>query len=184
MRPIVEALESFNSFIYAGGPILVVIFTVAACMWTLLLERFWYFRFVHPRVVRDELGLWRRRAEHTSWASQQIQRLLVSRVEQSAKRGVAMIKTLVALAPLLGLLGTVTGMTEVFQIMAIAGSGNPRAMASGVSRSTIPTMAGMVVALSGMYFVARLQRRGTRETAKFEDELKASLTGEVAQDHA
>ena len=63
-----------------------------------------------------------------------------------------MVKTLVALCPLLGLLGTVTGMIEVFDVMAIAGSGNARAMAAGVSKATIPTMAGMVAAISGLYF--------------------------------
>ena len=50
-----------------------------------------------------------------------------------------------------GLLGTVTGMIEVFDVMAITGSGNARSMASGVSKATIPTMAGMVGALSGVF---------------------------------
>ena len=48
-----------------------------------------------------------------------------------------------------GLLGTVTGMIEVLQVMACNGGGDARAMAGGVSKATLPTMAGMVVALSG-----------------------------------
>ena len=47
----------------------------------------------------------------------------------------------------MGLMGTVTGMIEVFDVMAISGSGNPRSMAAGVSKATVPTMAGMVAAL-------------------------------------
>ena len=82
-----------------------------------------------------------------------------------------LLKTLIALCPLLGLLGTVTGMIEVFDVMAIAGSGNPRAMASGVSRATIPTMAGMVAALSGLYFSARLNRLTTKNIRAFQDQL-------------
>ena len=62
-------------------------------------------------------------------------------------------------------------MIEVFDVMAAAGSGNPRAMASGVSRATIPTMAGMVAALSGLYFSARLSRRAEKVTLHFEDRL-------------
>ena len=59
------------------------------------------------------------------------------------------VKTLVALCPMLGLLGTVTGMIEVFDVMA-AGGGNTRGMAAGVSKATLPTMAGMVAAPLGL----------------------------------
>ena len=48
-----------------------------------------------------------------------------------------MIKTLMAVLPLLGLLGTVTGMVQVFDVMAITGTGNARLMAGGVSAATI-----------------------------------------------
>ena len=58
------------------------------------------------------------------------------------QRGLQIIKSLVALCPMLGLLGTVTGMIEVFDVMAIAGSGNVRGMAGGISKATLPTMAG------------------------------------------
>jgi biopolymer transport protein ExbB len=85
--------------------------------------------------------------------------------------GLTMIKTLVALCPLLGLLGTVTGMIEVFDVMAIAGSGNARAMASGVSRATIPTMAGMVAALSGLILSVQLERYARDETQRVADSL-------------
>ena len=80
-----------------------------------------------------------------------------------------MVKSLVAVCPLLGLLGTVTGMIEVFDVMAIAGSGNVRAMAAGVSKATIPTMAGMVAALSGLYFSVSMERFAQRETERVAD---------------
>jgi biopolymer transport protein ExbB len=82
-----------------------------------------------------------------------------------------MIQTFVALCPLLGLLGTVTGMIDVFQVLAVSGSGNVRAMAGGVSRATVPTMAGMVGALSGVLFVTLLSRRAAREVEFLEDSL-------------
>jgi biopolymer transport protein ExbB len=77
----------------------------------------------------------------------------------------ALIKTCVALCPLMGLMGTVTGMIEVFEVMAISGSGNPRSMASGVSKATVPTMAGMVAALSGVAMSAYMQGKLVRERA-------------------
>ena len=65
-------------------------------------------------------------------------------------KNINQIKGLVALCPLLGLLGTVTGMIEVFDVMAYTGTGNPRAMASGVSKATLPTMTGLVISISGL----------------------------------
>ena len=55
--------------------------------------------------------------------------------------------------------------------MAIAGSGNTRAMASGVSKATIPTMAGMVAALSGMILSLQIERFASNETERVADYL-------------
>jgi biopolymer transport protein ExbB len=62
-------------------------------------------------------------------------------------------------------------MIEVFDVLAIAGSGNARAMASGVSKATIPTMAGMVAALSGLYFSVSMERFARRETDRVADRM-------------
>jgi biopolymer transport protein ExbB len=62
-------------------------------------------------------------------------------------------------------------MIEVFDVMAAAGNSNARAMASGVSKATVPTMAGMVAALSGLYFSAQLQRFANDEGARLADHM-------------
>ena len=80
-------------------------------------------------------------------------------------------RTLIALCPMLGLLGTVTGMIEVFDVMAFGGGGNTRAMASGVSKATIPTMAGMVAAISGMILIVQIERFAENETERLADQL-------------
>ena len=87
------------------------------------------------------------------------------------ERNIPMIQTCVALCPLLGLLGTVTGMVEVFEVMAISGSSNPRSMAAGVSKATVPTMAGMVAALSGIAMSTYLQRKASRDRELIQDHL-------------
>ena len=68
-------------------------------------------------------------------------------------------------------MGTVTGMITVFDVMANSGSGNPRSMAAGVSRATIPTMAGMVGALSGVFLVTILTRTVKRQIETLEDNM-------------
>lgn len=171
MTQLTQAWEAIGTTLETGGNVLLAIFGVTALMWTLILERQLYFRLGHRRQVERAIAIWRARSERDSWNARQIRRLLISRVTAELQHSLPMIRTLVALCPLLGLLGTVTGMIEVFDVMAIAGSGNARAVASGVSKATIPTMAGMVAALSGFYFSARLDRFAKTEAEQLADHL-------------
>ena len=59
---------------------------------------------------------------------------------------------LIGMCPMIGLLGTVYGMIEVFEVLSFLGTGNPRAMSSGVAKATIPTMASMVITIFSLYF--------------------------------
>jgi biopolymer transport protein ExbB len=140
-------------------------------MWMLIIERLVFLQTGYKRLVKDAYQLWSKRTDHSSWKAHQIRTQLISKVSAAAENRLALINTCVALCPLLGLLGTVTGMIEVFEVMAIAGSGNPRSMASGVSKATVPTMAGMVAALSGVAMGAYLQTRATREREALTDNL-------------
>jgi biopolymer transport protein ExbB len=160
---------SIQEFMGRGGQVLVGIAFLTFWLWTLIVERFWYMRNGHPQEVKRVLKIWDERQEKSSWYAHQIRRALISEVSARAHHSVGMIQALVALCPLLGLLGTVTGMIEVFDVMAITGSSNARAMASGVSKATIPTMAGMVVALSGLYFSVRLKQWADDEEERTAD---------------
>ena len=64
-----------------------------------------------------------------------------------------MIKFVAAVAPLLGLLGTVIGMIETFQAITLFGTGDPKQMAGGISQALVTTMLGLIVAapLLGFY---------------------------------
>ena len=117
------------------------------------------------------LTIWENRKERKSWYAHKIRAALISQVRQNMGQNVPMIKTFVSLCPLIGLLGTVTGMVDVFEVVALLGSGNARAMAAGVSKATIPTMSGMVAALSGLFIVSYLERRVRQETEALEDSL-------------
>ena len=164
-------LETIRDFIELGGPVLRVIGLVTLFMWMLIIERLLYMRTGHKKLVRKAHNLWDMRTDYSSWQAHQIRSRIISQVSANAERNLALIKTCVALCPLLGLLGTVTGMIEVFEVMAISGSGNPRSMASGVSMATVPTMAGMVAALSGVAMTAYLETKARREREFIADEL-------------
>ena len=119
-------------------------------MWLLILERSIYIYFGHRAFKRETIDTWRARQDKRSWNANQIRQAMISRVVQRLNGSIPIIQALVALCPLLGLMGTVTDMIEVFDTMAISGSGNAF-NGFGVSKATIPTMAGMVGALSGVF---------------------------------
>lgn len=165
------ATESVIAFMELGGEILFVIFGVTVVLWTLILERLWYTRITHRRYVKRVVEQWNAREDRHSWNAKQIRRMLAAQVMDRVQHSLPFIKALVAICPLLGLLGTVTGMIEVFDVLSATGGGNARAMASGVSRATIPTMAGMVAALSGVYMSAQFQRLVQTERIHLDDSL-------------
>lgn len=160
---IVSFFESIRDFMDLGGPVLYLIALLLLVMWFMILERIFYFRGAHKKAVKNAIQQWEDRPERRSWAARQVRLELVSSVGVKMRENLPMIQACVALAPLFGLLGTVTGMIEVFQVMAINGTSDARAMAGGVSRATVPTMAGMVAALSGLFLSFWLQRRYEQE---------------------
>lgn len=167
-----DALASIRDFIDLGGPVLYAIAFTLFLMWTFILERLWYFYRVHPAQKREMLETWEMRADTTSWYAKRIREQMISQTNVALKKNIGLIKALIAICPLLGLMGTVTGMVSVFDVMTYSGSGNARAMAAGVSRATVPTMAGMVAALSGVYFGTWLEHKATTETDELEDLLQ------------
>jgi biopolymer transport protein ExbB len=169
MQGFIDAFEAIRDFLELGGPVLRLIAIVIFIMWILILERLIYFRTGLQDIIKESFAVWESRAERRSWHAHQVRAGVISEAKMAANTGLPMIQTLVALCPLLGLLGAVTGMITVFEVMAISGSGNARSMAAGVSMATIPTMAGMVGALSGVFLVTILVRTAKRRISFLED---------------
>lgn len=167
----IDMMNSIREFLDTGGQVLTVIAAVICLMWLLIFERLYFFLNTYNKIKKQVIAQWQARNERQSWNAEQIRTAQVSRLTDMLNYNVGLIQSLVVLCPLLGLLGTVTGMIEVFDVMAISGSGNARSMASGVSRATIPTMAGMVGSLSGVFIVTWLQRKTKRRTEQLEDSL-------------
>ncbi len=165
-----EAYINILEFMDQGGNVLWLIAALTFLMWTLIFERFWYFQSEHKNLVRDSTDRWESRTERRSWSAHQIREAIVSEASDKIAGTLPLIQTCVALCPLLGLLGTVTGMISVFDAMATQG-GNARSMAAGVSMATIPTMAGMIASLSGVVGSTVLKRKIDFETELFQDHL-------------
>ena len=166
-----NAYEAISRFMDQGGDVLWLIAALTFAMWMLIFERIWYFRFDLKEEIAGVITIWEERSERKSWSAQQIRRSMIAKITNGINKHTALISTMVALCPLLGLLGTVTGMIEVFNIMAVTGGGDAKSMAGGVSRATIPTMAGMVAALSGVFANTYVTRIATRESTLVEDRL-------------
>ncbi|MDO3722152.1 MotA/TolQ/ExbB proton channel family protein [Marinobacter sp. chi1] len=171
MATLLDAYEAILIFLETGGDVLTIIGVTILVMWTLILERVWFFQTQYRANRRRTLAHWQGRADRKSWCALRIRQALISRCKQSLTATLPLIQALVAICPLLGLLGTVTGMIEVFSSISLVGTGNARVMASGVSKATIPTMAGMVGALSGLFAITYLKRFAQRESELIEDRL-------------
>ena len=159
------------AFMEKGGNVLWLIALLVFFMWTLIFERVWYFRAAWKQDRAGIVATWEGRGERRSWNAKQVRMKLLSTSRELINDNMPIIATCVALCPLLGVLGTVTGMIEVFNVMAVTGGGDAKSMAGGVEKSTIPTMAGMVAALSGLFANTYLQRITGREQQLLEDQL-------------
>jgi len=158
-----------------GGPVMVPILMIAFAIWALLFERMYYFYREYPRRLLLAQRQWRARQERTSLFAQQCRQYLVDSLRCDLMRRYDLLGTLIKMGPLLGLLGTVLGMLEVFDALASTGTNNPRSMASGVSKATVTTLAGMVVAIAGLLGNSFAERRSAAEREKLPNYFESDI---------
>jgi biopolymer transport protein ExbB len=167
----IDMWEAIRDFLELGGPVLYLVGLVLAIMWLCIVERLIYFSIQQPRLSEEAVKRWDTRPERKSWYAHRVREALISDAKVRANQFLGTINVCVALCPLVGLLGTVTGMVTVFEVMAFLGTGNARAMAAGVSQATVPTMSGMVAALSGYFISVWLQSKADSEVEKLSEHL-------------
>jgi biopolymer transport protein ExbB len=154
-----------------GGPFVFGIFATGVLMWAIILERYLFFFSVLPKQAKRMTDEWSARTDHTSWCARQIRQMMISKANAAMTNAFPILQVLVPLSPLLGLVGTVSGMLEVFDSMALRGSADAQTMASGVSHAMICTMTGLAVSISGLYPVHYFRTRARRETELLSDKL-------------
>ena len=172
---LIDSSHALLDLMSAGGTVMWLLAGLCVLFWTLVFERLWYTHRHFPRWAKERRKQWKafdfddraqaawQHAVRAAWLAQAREQLITP---------LSVTRTLVAMFPLLGLLGTVTGMVAVFEVLAVSGSGNPRAMAGGVWQATLPTLAGMVLAIGGLFSLARLERNARRAIGRLADQLR------------
>ena len=168
----VDLRDGFAGLFEQGGLTLWAILFASILLWILIIERYWFHWRELPTVRENLREEWReqRSTIRKSMAFRRIE-ALVGDLRAEAKRNMLALNALTVILPLLGLLGTVSGMIKVFEVITVFGSGNTRGMASGISEALVTTMAGLFTALSGIYFVSDLESRADDMARRFEAEL-------------
>lgn len=165
-------IDSLVAMRHLGGPVVVWIFLSCVLMWTIVLERIWYFNKVLPREAKAMLAVWDKRPNKLTWASRQIRTAMISRLKSGMQSKLPVLRVLVPMSPLLGLVGTVLGMLSVFDSMAALGSADARSMATGVSEAMICTLTGLAVSISGLYPVYYFKRKAFMEAERLADQFR------------
>ena len=165
-------MEEVWLFLERGGEVVYPIMLVIFLLWAYLFERVFFMLLVHPARYRAALNEWEARSDKHSWHAQQIHQDLVVGLNMGLNSGFSTIRMFIAVCPLLGLLGTVTGMIEVFDVMVRIGNGSPKPMAAGISKAILSTVAGMVGAISGLLAQSVLMRVFDQEKRRINSTLR------------
>jgi len=164
-----ETIESLLQFSEKGGPVFTGVFFLSLFLWLLIIERYWFIYKEYPKRLEKITQQWQHRNDRSSWYALKIRDGLLTEISISLKHNLIPIRALTSVLPLLGLLGTVTGMIAIFEVLNVFGTGNARGMADGISRALLPTTAGLVTSIVGIYFSADLDRRAKTESDKARD---------------
>jgi len=175
--------------IQAGGPIVWPILGLAVLAFVIVVYKFVYLHAVHGNTnkIMDRMnelvaagdwdqaerllqgrrgspvghvlsaGLEMRHADRQTQESV-LQEAILNQLPK-VERGMAILAVLAAVAPLLGLLGTVTGMIDTFRVITLYGTGDPKLMSGGISEALVTTMLGLAVAIPIMLLHTFLARR-------------------------
>ena len=179
-----DFLADFNDLMTRGGPVMWVIFFTAWLAIIMLCERALQVYIWTRRAVKDQAALNQDRNYQPGKGGQRslspvsilLQRLdwseIKTREDLSKQINIHLtelmpklegmlptIAVLGTLLPMLGLLGTVVGMIEVFEVIALHGTGNPQQMAHGISQALLTTASGLIIAIPVIFFHHLLVRR-------------------------
>ena len=103
----IEFLEAIRDFTETGGQVLLVIGLLIFVMWLLILERAMYLMIWHKQAKKEAVSMWTARNDRASWIAQQVRQKTISQLTMRLNGSIPIIQSLVALCPLLGLMGTV-----------------------------------------------------------------------------
>ncbi len=150
-----------NEHVQSGGIVGYIILTLGALGAMLIFYRFIYLWLIQKQIMRQLANI------DSPQESNPLGRIMLTAISSQAnhsqleyeldeailkevtplERGHGFLKVLTGVAPLLGLLGTITGMIETFQLMSLYGTGDAKLMSSGISQALVTTALGLIVAI-------------------------------------
>lgn len=183
MDQIFLTVYRMEEYFHGGGIVMVPLAAVSLVMWVLIINRVLYFRRLYrknmdtrtawahirdnrlpdPAYYRGAVSMLVAAFMENRSGSSTLDRFILDETVLKTNRSLddylGTIGALAAVAPLMGLLGTVIGMIVTFDVLAVFGTGNPRAMSGGISEALITTQTGLLVAIPGLYMKNFLDRR-------------------------
>ncbi|MGM0453517.1 MAG: MotA/TolQ/ExbB proton channel family protein [Thermodesulfobacteriota bacterium] len=177
-----DILMRTYDYLQSGGGVILPLVVVSVCMWTLIFKKvlqFYRWRSKEQSVLDCYKNYHETGFAAAPWQSAILEKVMeyrhlnlkpdkksLARIkrphENEVDKYITTILVLAAVAPLLGLLGTVAGMIKTFDVIAFFGTGNARAMAGGISEALITTQTGLIVAVPGLILGNFLSRRAQR----------------------
>jgi biopolymer transport protein ExbB len=135
-----------------GGPVLFVLFFLSFLIFFIFFNKYTFIYFDKSEWFTNKLDNFIEDNPPESFSLKHVQKTYISQLNRVSNSNIKLLDGLIGMCPMIGLLGTVYGMIEVFEVLSFLGTGNPRAMSSGVAKATIPTMASMVITIFSLYF--------------------------------
>jgi biopolymer transport protein ExbB len=195
-----EILYRATDYLWQGGWVMVPLIACSVVMWTLIGERLYFFHSLTRRdiQIRDAIAMleekratgegrglrerlvanFSKEMTGRSGLDKRILHYCALKQRPVLNRHLAAIAVLASVAPLLGLLGTVIGMVDTFDVLSIFGTGNVKGLASGISVALITTQSGLLVAIPGLLLNGYLYRRAARLEMRL-DEITSVLMRHV-----
>lgn len=184
MSFIFEYILAAFDYYSPGGTVMVLIIAVSLWMWALIFERLLFFRQMEKKdiSIKEALGVLKGESEISGIkgvCSSMMKGFLPDKTgdtkqdkkvldqhsviqERRIKRSLQLITVLAAAAPMMGLLGTVTGMVSTFDVISLFGTGNARALSGGISAALITTQSGLLVGIPGLFMGRLLKHRSEK----------------------
>jgi biopolymer transport protein ExbB len=160
-------MAELELFFYKGGEVVWVIFFAAVIFWAILIERFIYLYFVLPsKNISKPLSQVQSPEEIHA-----VKNFLLSKYKLILSQSLPYMKYIVAMLPLLGLLGTVLGMIQIFDTIAVNGTGDVRAISLGISKAIITTLSGLAISIFGILFVKSYEKAVNKTINRLKEQL-------------
>lgn len=155
-----------------GGPVLYVLFLLTLIIAFLFINKYLYIFNKSQKLIEESIKDFSDKYPPATTDFKFVKETVIASIKRESNKNLKVLEGFIGMCPMIGLLGTVYGMIEVFEVLSFLGTGNPRAMSSGVAMATIPTMSGMVITIFGLYFRQDIVSRINKISDSLYDNLK------------